>query len=184
MKWGTGLEVLTFLLCSQARMRIGGRGLKDSIFPVPLPAMILLPMITIAHPTCWYFSLKVLSLPSHVPLNSCCLISAFSHLSCLPQCPLLCCCLFWNYGIWLLSTRTARLFRKILSTPQLTFLLFSPQILSWEPVLWCLHCIKWSHSSGELQPPAGTVIRLYSVFLWCFTFSTAVIHSFLMHVKK
>lgn len=119
MKWVPGLKVQTFLLCSQARMRVGTRGgLKDSIFPVPLPAVLLLPVITTAHPTFWYFSLKVLFLRTQVPLNSCYLISAFSHLSCLPQFPLLCCCLVWNYSIWLLFTRTAWLF-----TPQLTFLL-------------------------------------------------------------
>lgn len=67
--WPRGSDF--FLLCSQARMRMGRGGLKDSIFPVPLPAMILLPMITTAHPTFWYFSLKVLSLPTHVLLNDC-----------------------------------------------------------------------------------------------------------------
>lgn len=104
MKWVTGLEVQTFLLCSQARISLGTRGrLKDSIFPVPLPAMIQLPMITTAHPTFWYFSLKVPFLPTHVLLNGCYLISAFSHLSCLPHFPLLCCCLFWNYKTELLD---------------------------------------------------------------------------------
>lgn len=93
MKWVTGLEFQTFLLCSQARMRLGTRGgLKDSIFPVPLPAMIQLPTITTAHPTFWYISLKVPFLPTHVLLFNFCFLPSlmFAHF------PLLCCCFFWN----------------------------------------------------------------------------------------
>lgn len=95
MKWVTGLVHQAFPPCSQARMRIGQGEDWTRPFSQSLPLAIT------AHATFWYFSLKLLVLPTHVSLDGCYFTSTFSCLSCLPQFPLLCCqCPFWRYSIW------------------------------------------------------------------------------------